>query len=266
LLAEKSNMFKKLIRSLLQNPELNNDIELDIDDPVLRRKVLLGKAPLKELYLEWYNMIIEKLPDIDGKVVEIGAGGGIFRDNFPSIITTDIKESPYVNIVSDGMALPFANNSLRGIVMTNVFHHFNNPRNFLYECTRTLKPKGVVLMIEPWVTPWSKLIFRMVHHEPFYTNVTTWDGNGSETYANNAIPWIVFKRDRKMFEKQFPQFLIEDISPVMPLSYLLSGGIAIRPLLPVFALRLLRKIEIMVKPINTAAAMFSMISLRKLHN
>jgi 2-polyprenyl-3-methyl-5-hydroxy-6-metoxy-1,4-benzoquinol methylase len=48
--------------------------------------------------------------------------------------------------------------SLRGIVMTNVLHHIPDARAFLKEAARCLHPGGVIAMIEPWVSPWSRLI------------------------------------------------------------------------------------------------------------
>ena len=74
---------------------------------------------------------------------------------------------PGSTLVLDGLALPFAAGSLRGIAMTNVLHHLPRPLRFFAEAARCVRPGGVVTMIEPWVTPWSRWVYTRLHHEPF---------------------------------------------------------------------------------------------------
>jgi hypothetical protein len=38
--------------------------------------------------------------------------------------------------------------------------------------------------------------------------------------ANDALPWIIFARDRLKFEQEFPDWRIETIKPIMPFRYL----------------------------------------------
>src|SRR5262249_31802772 len=35
------------------------------------------------------------------------------------------------------------------------------------QATRCVRSGGVVAMIEPWVTPWSRFVYTRLHHEPF---------------------------------------------------------------------------------------------------
>ena len=72
-----------------------------------------------------------------------------------------------VDIVLDGLMLPLAGGVLRGIVMVDVLHHIPQPRRFFTEAARCVRPGGVIAMVEPWVTAWSKLIYGKLHHEPF---------------------------------------------------------------------------------------------------
>jgi len=43
--------------------------------------------------------------------------------------------------------------SLRAIVMTDVLHHIPNVESFFAEAARCVRPGGVIVMIEPWLTP-----------------------------------------------------------------------------------------------------------------
>ena len=85
-------------------------------------------------------------------------------------------------------------------------------------------------MVEPWVSRWSKLIYTHLHHEPFRTESPEWSfpSAGPLSGANGALPWIVFERDRPEFCRSFPQWHLQRIVPIMPLRYLLSGGVSLR--------------------------------------
>ena len=62
------------------------------------------------------------------------------------------------------------------------------------------------MLIEPWRTAWSEIIYRRFHYEPFRPDARTWefDSPGPLSGANGALPWIVFERDRTAFEREFP--------------------------------------------------------------
>ena len=76
-------------------------------------------------------------------------------------------------------------------------------------------------------------------------NMGNWTitATGPLSGANGALPWIVFHRDRKLFEADCPQWIIKTIDPIMPISYLLSGGISMRSLLPGWIYLPIRTIE-----------------------
>jgi SAM-dependent methyltransferase len=179
-----------MLRRLLAHPLTRG---LDIDDPattILRRTIVQSKPFLKRIYEEWYQVIANCLPDIPGRVLELGSGAGFLADYIPGLITSEIFHCPHVRVVLDGQLLPIANESLRGIVMINVLHHVPDTRAFLMEAARCLRPGGVIAMIEPWVSPWSHLIYTRLHHEPFETHVRDWrhPSNGPLSGANGALP------------------------------------------------------------------------------
>ena len=88
-------------------------------------------------------------------------------------------------------------------------------------------------MVEPWVTPWSRFVFGKLHHEPFLP-AASWRfaASGPLSGANGALPWIVLCRDRERFVSLCPDWEIEPPKLMLPLRYLLSGGVSLRSLVP----------------------------------
>ena len=229
-------MSSALFRRLLAHPLTAS---LDLDDPAtteLRRQVILSKPFLKSIYDEWYGLLASGIPSGDGEVLELGSGGGYCSQFIPELITSEIFPCKGVQIVADAHHLPFSDGSLRALVMTNVLHHLYDVRRFLAEATRTLRPGGKILMIEPWVTAWSRFVYGRLHHEPFHPEAQEWSfaSNGPLTGANVALPWILFMRDRQKFETDFPLLAIEQAVPFLPFRYLASGGVGMRSLMPGF--------------------------------
>jgi hypothetical protein len=115
-------------------------------------------------------------------------------------------------------------------------------------------------MIEPWWTPWSEWVYTHLHSEPFSPG-SEWGipNTGPLSGANGALPWIVFHRDRALFETRFPQWHLKNIEPMMPFSYLLSGGVSMRSLMPGWTYRSVRAVERMLD--QKCLAMFALIEL-----
>jgi hypothetical protein len=118
-------------------------------------------------------------------------------------------------------------------------------------------------MIEPWNTAWSRLIFKYLHHEPFQPDVSEWQfpGGGPLSMANQALPWIVFKRDLKKFERLCARWHLAEIELNYPFCYLLSGGLAYRSFMPGVLFGFWRTVESCLKPWMHHWAMFARIVL-----
>jgi SAM-dependent methyltransferase len=208
---------------------------LSLDDPkttVLRRQIIRQKHFLYQIYLEWYGLIKNTLP-ATGQVLEIGSGAGFIKSLMPQVITSEMFEISDVDLVTDACNLPIPNASLDAIVMTDVLHHIPNVSQFFNEAIRCLRPNGKIVMIEPWHTPWSRFIYTYLHSEPFEPDAG-WEipSAGPLSGANGALPWILFRRDKALFESRYPNLHIKSITPLMPLSYMLSGGVSLRGSLP----------------------------------
>ena len=257
-----------MIKALIAHPLTRG---LDLDDPAttgLRRRIIEDKPLLREIYTEWYAMIARAIPDGPGHVLELGSGPGFLADFVPGLISSDTFRCPGIRIVADGLHLPLAAGTLRGIAMTNVLHHLPDARRFFSEAAACVRPDGVIVIVEPWVTPWSRLIYTRLHHEPFEPDASDWEfpSTGPLSGANGALPWILFERDRPQFEREFPQWSIESIAPSMPFRYLVSGGISLRSLMPAWSSALWRALEGAMGGCSARMAMFACIRLRRVEN
>jgi SAM-dependent methyltransferase len=241
----KSGAVISALKNLLAHPLTRG---MDINDPCtteLRREILQQKPFLSKIYEEWYRIIAAAIPAGSGRVLELGSGAGFMRERIPDVIGSEVFFCSHVDLVLDARQLPFQDASLRAIVMTDVLHHIPDVAQFLREALRCLCPMGRIVMVEPWVTPWSSLIYRKFHHEPFAPEAPEWNfpETGPLSGANGALPWMVFGRDRERFQREFSEFLIEDIQPLMPFSYLLSGGVSMRSIVPGWMWHLVRVME-----------------------
>jgi|ERR1051326_2747024 SAM-dependent methyltransferase len=252
------------IRKLLANPQTRG---MDLDDPLTtekRRAVIRGNGFLKKIYDEWYRTLADVVPGGDGAALELGSGAGFMESYIPGLITSEVFFCGGIQLVADARQLPLSSGSLRAILMVDVLHHIPDVRQFLTEAGRCLRSSGVLAMIEPWNTTWSRFIYQHLHHEPFLPDVREWafPSSGPLSGANGALPWILFSRDRELFEREFPHFHIEQLRPTMPLRYLLSGGVSMRTLTPKMLFSFWKGVESRFH-LEQSCGMFASILLRK---
>jgi len=238
-----------------------------VDDPQtteLRGQIIQRKSLVRKIYDDWYRIIAERVPGGPGAVLELGSGAGYLRQFIPDAIQSEIFRCSNADVIADACRLPFLTGSLRAIVMTDVFHHIPRAALFLSEARRCLRSGGRIVMIEPWVSPWSQVIWHF-HPEPFLPNTKLWDipVGGPLSGANIALPWIVFVRDRNLFKRRFPEFGVREIMPMMPFSFLISGGLSARSLLPGRSYGLVKKAEAMLSPWMDQIAMFAAFTIVK---
>ena len=251
---------------LLKLPEAKNIDDLDSpSSAVIHKKIIEKKLFLKRTYTDFYKEFKKACEEIpQGSIVEIGSGAGFIKEVIPNVITTDLFSSPNVDIVLNGEKLPFEENTISAFLLQNVLHHIKNPTNFFLEANRCLVNGGKIIMIEPHNSLWGAFFWKNFHHEPFDPN-TTWEikHQGRLSGANQALPWIIFFRDRKKFENLFPFLRIRKLTPHTPLRYLISGGLSIRQLLPSFTYDFVKGIEFILSPFNKYIGMFITIEIKK---
>jgi SAM-dependent methyltransferase len=247
---------------------MRNSHQADLDHPAttIRRKQDISNKPfMRNIYIEWYQLLKIHLPEEKNVIVELGSGPGFMTEIIPGVISSDVLLLPFIDIMMNGLKLPFAQHSTDAVLMVDVFHHISDAESFFVEVERVLKIGGRLVMIEPWITPWSRWVYNRFHHEALDTEGRDWSfpSSGPLSGANQALPWNVFQRDRLIFEEKCPGLKIIKTKPIMPLTYLLGGGFSHRASLPGFAYQLIRHLEKGLF-VGGRAGMFCLIVLEKI--
>ncbi|MFQ5441631.1 MAG: class I SAM-dependent methyltransferase [Thermodesulfobacteriota bacterium] len=237
-----------------------------LDAPVayhLHRKIIEQKPLLKETYLFYFKELLRDIePRAGKKILEIGAGAYNTDEAEPGIITSNLALNDYIKVVVDARKIPFSDGSLDGIVMINTMHHIPTARPFFSEVSRTLKKGGVLAMVEPYFSPMGKVVWKYLHHEPVLDTPPDWTIPHGLT-ANQTMPYHIFIRDRKVFEKDFPKLKIQRISPHTCLPHLLSGGISYRCLVPDSMKGLVWSFEKLFAPLKNIHSLFMTVVVEK---
>ena len=81
--------------------------------------------------------------------------------------------------------------------------------------------------------------------------------------SNQALSWMVFVRDRERFQKLYPDLVIETFGFTPWFTYLLSGGVTKRYLMPNFLVPLLSGMEWLLTPLRPLFALHWHIRIRR---
>ena len=130
---------------------------------------------------------------------------------------------------------------------------------------RVLVPGGVISMVEVAHTPFAKFFFSNFHPEPYRDDVTDWAFSQTDAMgdANQALSWVVFFRDRARFQREFPGLVLERWEHLPFLSYLLSGGVTRRNLIPRFLLGGVARLDRLSELASPALALHWHLTVRK---
>jgi len=217
---------------------LSRGLELDAPHALgVHRQIIRGNPLLQARYVfvyEFFRFLDRELAALNRPALEIGSGAGFLKSYIPDVITSDVVAGEGIDRVEDACALSFADASLRAVYALGVLHHIPEPEKFLHEVERVLVPGGRCVLDEPSSTALGYFMNRHFHHEPTDKHAREWGivGDGRLTGANMALPYIIFRRDRKRFEELFPRLKIRRILYHDFLRYALSGGLSFRPFVP----------------------------------
>jgi SAM-dependent methyltransferase len=252
--------------SCLKEPSLQG---LDPGSPeyfTTQKALILGRPLLKQNYDDWYRRLLEdaRSAPANGIILELGSGGSYLKSLEPAIVTSDVVPNVADHVV-DARRLPFADESLRALVLTHVFHHIPDVDAFFQEAQRALIPGGVVSMIEVAHTPFARFFFRHFHHEPYEDTCQEWSfaQRDSMLDSNQALAWMVFARDRCQFERRYPALAIEKLAFMPWLTYLVSGGVNARYLVPKCMNGVIMGVERLLRPLEPLCSLYLHICLRK---
>jgi SAM-dependent methyltransferase len=239
------------LKKRLELPEVRGIDRDSLDLIAVHRLAIEHKPFLKALYRMHYQEIqrfLEGLPK--GPVVEIGSGGGFFKEIRPDVITTDLHAEHSIDKVMTAEKLDFPDASVAGLVMLNVFHHLPDPRAFLREAVRVLLPGGRAVLIEPAHTLLWKRLYRLFSEEPYDENARDWGFAPTGRFSGANVPqaWIVFERDHDRFAREFPQLSLRVRRYHTAFLFLLSGGNWFRGLVPSWSFPVFAGFERLLQP------------------
>ena len=232
------------------------------------RAIIDRKPSLKQFYREIYRRYAECLGRCPsrGLALELGSGGGFAGELVPELITSDVLPYEGVDRVVDATRLPFGDESLRFIGMTNVFHHIPDVERFFREAERCLATGGRILIVDQHPGFISRPLLKYLHHEPYAPGVEEWRfaTTGPLSGANGALPWIVFVRDRERFARLFPRLCVVCYRPHTPLRYWLAGGLKRWDLIPGRAIGIISALERLLLRCSPDFGSFADIEIQKI--
>ena len=241
----------------------------NLDDPKTTEQyhalLIRNKPFLKKIYISFYTQFKEKiLSSKKGTIVELGSGGGFIKEIIPNVITSDVMKLDTVDMHFSALNMPFKDETIDGFVMIDVMHHVPDVKKLFTEMNRCLKKGSKIIMIEPANTIWSKIIYRYFHHELFDPKGQwSFKSIGPLSSSNLALPWIVFFRDKEIFNQLFPNLTVKKVIPHTPFLYLLSGGLSFPQIVPSWTYQFIIFFEKLLKHLNPHIGMFYTIEIIK---
>jgi SAM-dependent methyltransferase len=255
--------------SFFKASELRNVDPSSADYLRIQRDIILSRRLVKETYLSWYRLMTDAI----GKhcnaprraLLEFGSGGGFLKDVIPDVVTSDIIPVPGVDCVVDARTIPVRDGSLDAILMTHVLHHIPDVELFFREASRVLSPGGLITMVDVAATPFARFFFRNFHPEPFLPETVEWrfSQNDAMLDSNQALTWIIFRRDIGKFHRLYPEFEVCEIRLLPWFSYFISGGVTKPYLIPDVLAPLMRLVDKILTPLNGIFSLHWFIVVRK---
>jgi SAM-dependent methyltransferase len=236
------------------------------------RRVWEQKRVLRRIYNEEFFARLLSFRKKDGTSVEVGAGPGFFKQVLPGVLSTDLVWCPWLDAVADAQKLPFRTSSVANIFGVDMLHHVAAPMTFLLEAQRVLVPGGRLILVEPWVTPFSYFIYRYFHQEECDLSARPWELTEAQPPSdkkafdgNQAIPYLLFgPRHRSQTLGSLTRLTPLLIERFSLFAYLLSMGFKPMSLLPEFLYPAVSKIESATLPLwRKLAALRVFLALEK---
>jgi SAM-dependent methyltransferase len=230
-----------------------------------RRQIWESKEIIRRLYSKWYRFIKEALRS--GITLELGGGSGNLKEFLPEAITSDMVFAPWLDAVMDAHTLPFKEESLDNVVLFDVLHHLATPSAFFHEMERVLRPRGRLVMMEPYVSWLSFPVYRFLHPEGMRWNRDPFHEQSLEGKnpfeGNQAIPTLIFEKHRTEFFKEFLQLRLVIEERMDFFLYPLSGGFHHRSLCPEWLWKGLESVEHFCRPLKSFIAFRMFIVIEK---
>jgi SAM-dependent methyltransferase len=240
---------------------------MTLTEDLRRLRTAWERRPLvRRIYGQWFDLVDAELSAVDGPVVELGSGIGAFKEARPHVMASDVEATPWSDEVIDAEDLPFADASVANLVLIDVFHHLANPARFLNEAQRVLAPHGRVVLLEPYLSPVSRIFYRL-HEEPSDLGAEPFavdERIGSAPMeANQARATLAFFRHADELERRWPQFRLVTRRRLGLLLYPLSGGLQRRQLVPLRLVPVVQLVERVLAPLAPLLAFRCFVVLER---
>ena len=203
---------------------------------------------LTHVYKTIFDFSISRIPSTAELhpmvILEIGSAGGITKFLNQSVVTSDIRIGNNIDHVLQNEIIPFEDESIDRLIGKDVLHHIPDIKKHFLEVERCLKDGGVAVYAEPNWNLFSRFVFSFFHPEPFLMSAKEWKFASSDPmFSNQALPFVVFKRDLGKFHELFKNLKVEIYPPSIGVTFALSGGVYSRNKIPAKLLILLSKLE-----------------------
>jgi len=153
--------------------------------------------------------------------------------------------------------------------MIDVLHHLQKPLDFFKQAHQVLKPGGRIILIEPFPSPFSLIVYKLFHLEPFIFHQNIFSTNLSKKTkqpwdSNQAIAYLLFykhfKKFKKIYGKKLKTIKKQKFSFLL---YPLSGGFENKQLVPDWLFILVNITEKLLTPFRGLIAFRCYLVLQK---
>jgi SAM-dependent methyltransferase len=190
--------------------------------------------------LYWYRKLYAHVFDLEPgfehkQVLEVGSGMSPLKLFYPHVTTSDVLDLEYLDHVFDCHEIDqygaVLDHSLDIVTATNVLHHLSSPLEFMVRAAAKLKPQGELVLVEPYCSLTSYLLYRIFHHEGISFDVDypcQEKVEGPLSSANQALPHMMFFTRPKWLERleayyDLSRMRLDFFSSV---TYMATGGVS----------------------------------------